>query len=138
MVQLGKLTKEEAHKKLKGTFSKDKNEILYGQFNINYNNVDEIFKRGTIIFRKYSEKKAKNEKIIPENEKIIPENEMIINESQSITSLFDNYFNLTDKLLLQDDKFSEYLKIFNEKSIFLSHEDIIKEDFWKNKNLDIY
>ena len=38
--------------RLKGTFSNDKNEILFSQFGINYNNEPEQFRKGTTIFRK--------------------------------------------------------------------------------------
>ncbi|KPI93739.1 putative tRNA(His) guanylyltransferase [Papilio xuthus] len=42
----------QAEKRLCGTVSADKNEILFKEFNINYNNELEIFKRGTLLFRK--------------------------------------------------------------------------------------
>lgn len=35
-----------------GTVSADKNEILFKEFNINYNNEPEIFKRGTLLLKK--------------------------------------------------------------------------------------
>jgi tRNA(His) guanylyltransferase len=51
------LTPQEADKRLKGTFSKDKHEILFSECgNINYNNCDEIFKRGSILIRVKDEK----------------------------------------------------------------------------------
>jgi tRNA(His) guanylyltransferase len=40
-----------AHQRLKGTFSKEKNEILFTQFGINYNDEPEVYKRGTILIR---------------------------------------------------------------------------------------
>ena len=45
------MTTDEVHKKLKGTFAKDKHEILFTQFGINYSKIDEIFKKGTILIR---------------------------------------------------------------------------------------
>ena len=45
------MSKDEAHKKLKGTLSNDKNEILFSQFNINYNNQPEVYKKGTLVIR---------------------------------------------------------------------------------------
>lgn len=42
----------QAEKRLCGTLSADKNEILFQEFNINYNEELEIFKRGTILLRK--------------------------------------------------------------------------------------
>lgn len=34
-----------------GTVAAEKNEILFSQFGINYNNEDEMFRKGSIIFR---------------------------------------------------------------------------------------
>ena len=45
LVQEGKMNKDQAHQKLKGTLSNDKNEILFSQFNINYNNQPEVYKK---------------------------------------------------------------------------------------------
>ena len=45
------MSHQEAHKILKGTLSKDKNEILFSKFGINYNDVEEIYKKGTILLR---------------------------------------------------------------------------------------
>lgn len=51
LVLQGKLSPQEAHKKLKGSLSKDKHEILFAQFGINYNDVLEVFKKGTTLVR---------------------------------------------------------------------------------------
>ncbi|VTZ67818.1 tRNAHis guanylyltransferase, putative [Plasmodium chabaudi chabaudi] len=50
-------THEEAYKFLLTTQTKDKNELLFTRFNINYNNLPEIFRRGTIIIRNKNYKK---------------------------------------------------------------------------------
>lgn len=42
----------EAEARLNGTFSKDKNEILFSECNINYNDEPEIFKKGSLINKK--------------------------------------------------------------------------------------
>jgi tRNA(His) guanylyltransferase len=49
---------------LKGTFSKDKNELLFSQFGINYNSEPEVYKRGTILIRVegYESKKKQSKK----------------------------------------------------------------------------
>ncbi|KAF1347910.1 Thg1 C terminal domain-containing protein [Delphinella strobiligena] len=51
MVLKGGMTGTEAELALKGTISSDKNEILFSQFGINYNNEAEIWKKGTVIYR---------------------------------------------------------------------------------------
>ena len=43
------MTAQEAHKALGGTVSSEKNEILYTRFQINYNSLDPLFRRGSII-----------------------------------------------------------------------------------------
>lgn len=53
LVLKGNMTTKEAENRLIGTLSADKNEILFKQFNINYNDVPEIFKKGTIFIREY-------------------------------------------------------------------------------------
>ncbi len=53
LVQRGGLSEHEAHEKLKGSLAKDKNELLFSQFGINYNNEPgiEIFRKGSLILR---------------------------------------------------------------------------------------
>ncbi|GJN15056.1 hypothetical protein PR202_gb01943 [Eleusine coracana subsp. coracana] len=50
LVKSGKREKE-AHETLKGTLSKDKNELLFQQFQINYNNEPAMFRKGSCVFR---------------------------------------------------------------------------------------
>ncbi|KAF3925236.1 hypothetical protein ABW20_dc0104882 [Dactylellina cionopaga] len=53
LIQLGGMTAQEAEKELAGTVSKDKHEILFSRFGINYNNEEEMFKKGSIVYRNY-------------------------------------------------------------------------------------
>ncbi|KAH8249658.1 hypothetical protein KR032_011118 [Drosophila birchii] len=46
------LTNQEAEAKLRGTFSADKNELLFQEFGINYNNLPGMYRKGTILLRK--------------------------------------------------------------------------------------
>jgi tRNA(His) guanylyltransferase len=39
-----------------GTVSSQKHELLFSRFNLNYNTVDDMFKRGTILLRPRAEK----------------------------------------------------------------------------------
>ena len=52
LVQRGDLSNHEAEQRLKGTVSSDKNEILFSQFGINYNNEPQQFRKGTVIYKK--------------------------------------------------------------------------------------
>lgn len=51
----GGLTNAAAQEKLSGTFSSDKNEILFSSFGINYNNLPQMYRKGTILMRKIVE-----------------------------------------------------------------------------------
>ncbi|KAF8243785.1 putative tRNAHis guanylyltransferase [Wilcoxina mikolae CBS 423.85] len=53
LIQRGGMTAAEAEKELVGTLSKDKNEILFTRFGINYNNEEEMCKKGSVVFREY-------------------------------------------------------------------------------------
>ncbi|XP_044738239.1 probable tRNA(His) guanylyltransferase [Chrysoperla carnea] len=52
LILKGGLTNNEAEKRLSGTLSSDKNEILFSEFGINYNNESPMFRKGTILLRK--------------------------------------------------------------------------------------
>ncbi|KAL1599441.1 tRNA-His guanylyltransferase [Nothophoma quercina] len=54
LVQQGGMGPQEAEQRLSGTVSADKNEILFKEFGINYNNEPECFKKGTILYRDVS------------------------------------------------------------------------------------
>ncbi|KAF1943541.1 Thg1-domain-containing protein [Clathrospora elynae] len=53
LVQQGGMGAREAEQRLKGTVSSDKNEILFKEFGINYNNEPECFKKGTVLYRNF-------------------------------------------------------------------------------------
>jgi hypothetical protein len=55
LVQQGGMGAREAEERLSGTVSKDKNEILFKEFGINYNNEPECFRKGTIMYRDVSD-----------------------------------------------------------------------------------
>lgn len=42
----------QAQQRLSGTLSGDKNEILFSQFGVNYNNEPEIYRKGTVLVKK--------------------------------------------------------------------------------------
>lgn len=46
----------DAEQRLSGTVSSDKNEILFKDFGINYNNEPDCFKKGSVLYRDVSTK----------------------------------------------------------------------------------
>ncbi|KAF6014028.1 hypothetical protein HII13_000880 [Brettanomyces bruxellensis] len=51
LVIKGHLSPQEAENKLMGTVSSDKNELLFKEFGINYNDEPEMYKKGTVFIR---------------------------------------------------------------------------------------
>ncbi|KAI8055338.1 putative tRNA guanylyltransferase-like protein [Syncephalis plumigaleata] len=49
LVQQGDLSEQEAEETLRGTFSADKNELLFTRFNVNYNTLPAIYRKGSIL-----------------------------------------------------------------------------------------
>ncbi|CAM0880632.1 unnamed protein product [Alopecurus aequalis] len=60
LVKSGK-TEKEAQQNLKGTFSKDKNELLLQQFQVNYNDEPAMFRKGSSVYRDKVETKVKTD-----------------------------------------------------------------------------
>jgi len=57
LVLKGGMSNMEAEKRLSGTLSGDKNEILFSQFGINYNTEPEVFRKGTVLIQKEGQPK---------------------------------------------------------------------------------
>lgn len=51
LIQKGAMSTVEAEKFLKGTTSKEKNELLFSKFGINYNNEPQMFRKGTFLMK---------------------------------------------------------------------------------------
>jgi len=64
MVQEKGLSPAQSQDRLKGTLSSDKNELLSSQFNVNYNSLPELYRKGTVIIRprKHSDEVREREK----------------------------------------------------------------------------
>ena len=138
MVQEAKMTKDEAHKKLKGTLSNDKNEILFSQFNINYNNQPEVYKKGTLVIRvkkivsqrppKVGEKEVIDEETKKKIEEINKANEEFLDRCNKAFK--------ADELLTKDDKFMEEKLNELKGQIYLAHLDVVKDSFWNKELID--
>ncbi|KAK8807841.1 hypothetical protein WA158_007370 [Blastocystis sp. Blastoise] len=108
LVLQGKKTEKEAENILKGTLSKDKNELLFTQFGINYNNEGEMFKKGSVLFR---------EKGIRIKEKL------------------QNHPNTVGRIFLDETKEPDYSSVKDDDYIIaVFHMDVIKPEFWKDHN----
>uniref|UniRef100_F6VSZ7 tRNA(His) guanylyltransferase n=1 Tax=Xenopus tropicalis TaxID=8364 RepID=F6VSZ7_XENTR len=64
LVQKGGLTPAQAQDRLKGTLAAEKNEILFSEFNINYNNEPLLYRKGSVlIWQKVNEVSKKRIKL---------------------------------------------------------------------------
>ncbi|KAK3341344.1 Thg1 C terminal domain-containing protein [Lasiosphaeria hispida] len=109
LIQLGGMDATEAEKTLNGTFSADKNEILFSRFSINYNNEPEIFKKGSVVFRDY--------------ELVEPGTHSVAVEADNIAEPVQQ-----SKSQLENEK-----KKRAKARIVVEHLDIIKDDFWDRR-----
>ncbi|ESA43814.1 tRNA guanylyltransferase [Neurospora crassa] len=98
---------------LKGTFSADKNEILFKKFGINYNNEPEMFKKGSVVFRNY-------ELVEPGTKKVSEE------EAEEMSS--SAVPEVKSKSQVEKDK-----KVRTKAKIVVEHLDIIRDEFWERR-----
>lgn len=109
-----------------GTLAADKNEILFSQFGINYNNEPEMYRKGSIIFYDVSYP-------LPNP---IPSNEFYANAVQYHQGVPD-----PAALAVSKNSEVEISKTQKEKErkrrskaeIVVQHTDITKDDFWEQR-----
>ncbi|KAL4973419.1 Thg1 C terminal domain-containing protein [Aspergillus desertorum] len=106
MVLRGGMSNTEAENELKGTLSSDKNEILFKRFGINYNNEEEIYKKGSVVYRQYQLEETK----IPQGP---VEEDRPLNISKT-----------------QQEKLR---KLRHKAQVVVEHVDIIKDEFWERR-----
>ncbi|TPX19058.1 uncharacterized protein E0L32_011219 [Thyridium curvatum] len=105
----GNMSTTEATEALNGTFSSDKNEILFSKFGINYNNEPEIYKKGSVLFREY---------------------ELVEIEGRNIAEEADNIAEPVQQSKTQTEKDK---KKRSKARVVVEHLDIIKDDFWDKR-----
>jgi tRNA(His) guanylyltransferase len=111
MVLLGKQTQTDAELELKGTVSGDKNEILFKRFGINYNNEPLIFRKGSVVYRKYDaalkEEKNAESRLVEK----VPGEDLSVAMSRS--------------------QLEKERKRKMKAEIVVEHVDLIQRDFWE-------
>jgi tRNA(His) guanylyltransferase len=109
LIQVKGLDNKEAERRLAGTYAADKNEILFSECSINYNNEPEIYKKGSVIFRDY---------------------ELVDPSSHNITQTIDSQAEPTQQSKTQKEKDK---KSRAKARVVVEHVDIIKDDFWDRR-----
>ncbi|PWY92011.1 tRNA guanylyltransferase [Aspergillus heteromorphus CBS 117.55] len=112
MVLKGGMSNTDAEQELKGTISSDKNEILFKRFGINYNNEEDIYKKGSVIYRQYQleDVKAGSSKE-QEEEETTPLQAGIPSKSQQ----------------------EKIRKLRRKAQVVVDHVDIIRDEFWDRR-----
>lgn len=108
LVDRGGKSPKEAEATLKGTLSKDKHEILFTQFNINYNNEPQIFRKGSFI--------VKNPKLTEPTDRMDSKRRRL-DESTAVSND-------------QGISPSEVVPVDEESKFLVLHVDIIEDKFW--------
>ncbi|KAM6504044.1 tRNAHis guanylyltransferase [Amanita muscaria] len=131
LIQKGGETATQAHATLRGTVSSQKHEILFGRFDINYNSIDERFKKGSILVR---------EEILPVDEGVSTIDQVLVPEAPAYfqaslnqqpieTSVIDESQTEPQKTKAKGNSKKEKERARQTK-IELVHCDIIKDTFW--------
>ena len=133
LVQEAKLSKDEAHI-LAGTDGKK----VASQFNINYNNQPEVYKKGSLIIRvkkpvsirppKKGENKENDEEVENKINEINKNNEIFLEKCDKVYK--------TDELLIKDDKYMEEKIMGLKGQIYVAHLDVVKDSFWDKELID--
>lgn len=110
LVLKGGMEAREAEERLKGTVAADKNEILFSEFGINYNNEPEIFRKGTVVYRAYDEDAG------------------LVDEVDGVSRNGGKAANVASKTQIEKDR-----KRKMKARIVVEHVDIIGDGFWDAK-----
>ncbi|RAH60085.1 tRNAHis guanylyltransferase [Aspergillus piperis CBS 112811] len=108
MVLQGGMDRREAELELKGTLSSDKNEILFKRFGINYNNEEEIYKKGSVLYRQYQLEEKSDSSV---QEETSPLQEDMPSKTQQ----------------------EKIRKLRRKVQVVVDHVDIIKDEFWERR-----
>lgn len=107
LVENGGMDPKSAEEMLAGTLAADKNEILFSQFGINYNNEPDVFKKGSVVLRDYELR-----------EPHMADDDQVDGGDGAPSS----------KTQIEKDK-----KRRAKARITVQHVDIIKDDFWERR-----
>ncbi|RDB25872.1 putative tRNA(His) guanylyltransferase [Hypsizygus marmoreus] len=112
LVQQGGETTTQAHHTLRGTVSKEKHEILFSRFQINYNQVDEQYRKGSVLVRQEIPEPPTAQVTIPKE-------------------LDDNIPPVPEPSQTGGKKTKPKRDVKQKTKIVVLHCDIIKDEFWE-------
>jgi tRNA(His) guanylyltransferase len=124
LVLKGNISNEDAENRLQGTLAAEKNEILFSQFGINYNNEPEVSKKGSVLFRNVTIPPITSHTVLTIRQFALePANQ------RGITRDVDpNTSQTVSKTAAEKQR-----KAKTKAGIAIEHIDIIKDDFWNSR-----
>ncbi|KAJ2918134.1 hypothetical protein MD484_g2247, partial [Candolleomyces efflorescens] len=145
LVLQGGQTTTEAHATLRGTFAKDKHEILFSRFKINYNQLDARFRKGSILVREDVEepRPSLNQDGLPKQSSIdaqthSPPDPIADSEASDTVTMGGTSASPPSEEQKKNEKKEKKGKKAKAKPptrVVLLHCDIIKDDFWNERPL---
>ncbi|KAG5342368.1 hypothetical protein C0989_002841 [Termitomyces sp. Mn162] len=120
LVQLGGETTTQAHATLRGTVSKEKHEILFTRFQINYNQIDERFRKGSVLVREEVTEPA----VTVNTQGSAPHGPSDASDDTLVVPAFSPFEQKRTKLK-RDTK--------PKTEVVVLHCDIIKDQFWDDR-----
>ncbi|KAF3204614.1 tRNA-His guanylyltransferase [Orbilia oligospora] len=121
------MTPQEAEKELMGTLAKDKNEILWSRFGVNYNNEEEMFKKGSVVYRNYGAVPEYSADDKPDEKEVDSEPKETVVEPKSTVSPAE-----AQKGKSRSQQKREAKKLAKAE-VVIEHVDIIKDAFWEKR-----
>jgi len=116
LVQQGGETTTQAHATLRGTVAKEKHEILFTRFQVNYNQIDERFRKGSVLVR---EEIADPVVVF-----------LALGDEQASETVGDA---VTEPQPIQANNVKLKREVKPRKEVTVLHCDIIKDYFWNDK-----
>ncbi|KAF2218476.1 Thg1 C terminal domain-containing protein [Elsinoe ampelina] len=139
MVNQGGQSPTDAELELKGTFSADKNEILFSRFGINYNNEPEVYKKGTVIYRDLSDTTGSSSTTNPlegtsrSSAETTSRNAGTTSPDSSTTSPPTNTTSTSTTAPPSKTQLDKERKRKLKATLVAEHVDIIKDGFWERR-----
>ncbi|KAJ8588248.1 tRNAHis guanylyltransferase [Rhizopogon salebrosus TDB-379] len=144
LIQKGGQTTTEAHATLRGTVSATKHEMLFSRFGINYNEISDRFKKGSVIVREVVEPSNEHEQPEPPIPSARSGTEQECDESPERRATIDPPASIQIPSQLTDDgdktpppglphrmrTDAKKKKVKLETTIEVLHCDIISDEFW--------
>lgn len=119
LVQKGGISTTEAEEELKGTVAAEKNEILFSRFGINYNDVGETERKGSVVYRDY-EWRARSEEGAERKGTV----------EAGVDGDGDGFGEAKEMSKTQKEKMR---KAKLKAKVVVEHVDIIKDEFWEKR-----